>query len=138
MSYGTIQQLLEDHLRAYVFAHPIKVAAPNRDFKAPEQDSYLKTHLMTNQPRAAGLGDDADDFWTGVFQIDVRGLTNQGTQEATDIVDGLRAHFKRGTRLSGDGVVLTVESAGVGPALESPDRFKLPVSINFHAYANPS
>jgi len=90
---------------------------------------------MPALPVAAALGEAAQNKQPGVFQVTIVAPSGQGWGDLSALADGLRAHFKRGTKLMTG--ALTVTSSSVGPMLTDDGRgVTLPVSVAFLAYVD--
>lgn len=146
MTTSAIQSLLNAKLKTFAAAQSpaLSVAYENKDFAPPQAAPYLRATLLLATPRAAALGQDAQDYQRGVFQVDVMALPDKGWGPAYALADLLRTAFKRGQRLEGlvstpnAGTTIVCESVAVGPAMNEDTRYKLPVSITFYAYMNPA
>lgn len=144
MTTAAIQSLLNAKLATFAAAQSpaLAVAYENKDFTPPQAAPYLRAHLLLGTPRAAGLGQNAQDYQRGIFQVDVLALPSGGWGPAHTIADRLRTAFARGLRLTGAGATAGTEivcaSVSVGPAMNEDTRYKLPVSVNFYAYIDPA
>lgn len=138
MSFSQLKSLLNGHLHAFAVDHGYAVAWENRRFVPPKSAVYLRPHLLTGEQRAAALGPMAEDFQPGIFQVDVLVPQLSGWGDVYGIGDLLRRHFRRGLHLMGEETAVTIRSVSAGPAMVEDTRYKLPISINFHAYMVPA
>ncbi len=137
MAVSLIQALLNGHLATTATAMGVEVAWENQEFKPGHNDPYLRPTLMLAEPVAAGLGTSADNRQTGLFQIDVMGVANKGWSVSYGHADALGAAFKRGSKFSDTGIVLTCRKVAIGPGRTEDGRYILPATVHFQAYTSP-
>jgi len=58
----------------------LNVGLPNIPFEPPKNSQYFILNFIPNEPTPSGLGTEAENTWTGIFQIDV--FTPLGTGQA--------------------------------------------------------
>jgi hypothetical protein len=81
------------------------VCLPNVEFKPPANSQYFILSFLSNEPEPAGLGTEAFNTWTGIFQIDVMIPLNVGQAEQTEKMKHLYRLYARGKSF-GDVTVL--------------------------------
>lgn len=139
-----IDEALMNHLTRFVF-EPISeiqslVAYPNKPFTPVAGKPHLRITNLHSQTVPAGYGDEADNYHTGVFVINVFYPENKGTTEPGDLVGALIAHFKRGTAMPGDDITVHVDGPPWrSPPLQPPQWYQLGINIPWYCYApNPA
>ncbi|NJB67498.1 hypothetical protein GGQ74_001138 [Desulfobaculum xiamenense] len=133
MSVTAIRAALESRLVSLPGGWPI--AWENVPFTPGGCGNHLRVHLLPATPVQAGLGTDAPNEHKGIFQVDVVVGRGDGPGEACAQVDALCVHFRRGTRCVSGVVTVTVTGVGPGPGLQEGNRYRVPVSISYRAYA---
>ncbi|QHJ77689.1 MAG: hypothetical protein [Bacteriophage sp.] len=131
----TILDLLFQHTKAFNDTTPAKdkipIAFPNVKFKPPD-GNYLEVRYLPNSNRNFLIGNDDPTQHIGILQITVITPLNVGQIKPYDIAGELVEHFKKGTQLQRDDVIVTVYSKpSIAPAIIDNDRFRVPVSIQY-------
>lgn len=123
------------------FSPTLAIAMPFVGFDPPAgpylQASWLPADTETRTVSLAG-----SNRHRGVLQVSVfwpRGGTDEegpGLIPAGQVASQIAAHFKYGTRISANGVTVTVpRQPSIGRPLEEPDRLQVPVSIPWQCFA---
>jgi hypothetical protein len=113
MSINSIPAALIAHYRAGAFFSDALTAYPNAAFTKPTASTAWAAVFNIPAPTSPLSLRDSDEM-AGVFQIDLNYPLNAGAGPVQTKADAIRAHFKRGTVLSG--VELgTVSVANLGP-----------------------
>src|SRR5690606_12455803 len=100
MSFNTIPAALIAHYRAGAFFTDALTAYPNAAFTKPAPTvAWASVFNIPATTAALSLAD--SDEMPGVFQIDLNYPLNKGAGAAQTTAQQIRAHFKRGTRVSG-------------------------------------
>lgn len=73
------------------------VAYPNVLFNPPEDKRWFELSVVADKPNAVSLGQDAQNRWTGIFQVDICTPLNKGEKEANTKYEWIAKLFKRGT-----------------------------------------
>ena len=100
MSFNAIPAALIAHYRAGVFFTDALTAYPNAAFTKPAPTVAWASVFNIPATTAALSLSDSDEM-PGVFQIDLNYPLNKGAGAAQTMAQQIRAHFKRGTRVSG-------------------------------------
>ena len=130
MSFNSIPSALIARYRSGAFFTDALTAYPNATFTKPTA-SVAWASVFVIPATTAPLSIRDSDEMAGVFQIDLNYPINSGAGGAQAKADAIRAHFKRGTVLSG--VELgTVSVANLGPV---DGWFRVAVSINYRSFA---
>jgi hypothetical protein len=124
----------EGALKAWADAQTpaIPVAWENKAF-APPAGRYVRAHLIPNRAQGMFL-DGSGRTLVGIFQVDLCMPIDTGAGGARLLADSLDIAFTQ--TMVQDGLriwLLTPMSAA--PPLQQPDRFVVPVSANYKAYA---
>ena len=73
------------------------VALSNKSFTPPDNGSWFELYFLPAEPVPASLGENAQNRWTGIFQIDICVPLNAGDGEVNDKYSYITELFKRGT-----------------------------------------
>ena len=129
MSFNSIPSALIARYRSGAFFTDALTAYPNATFTKPAP-SVAWASVFVIPATTAPLSIRDSDEMAGVFQIDLNYPINSGAGGAQTKADAIRAHFKRGTVLSG--VELgTVSVANLGPV---DGWYRVAVSINYRSF----
>ena len=129
MSFNSIPTALIAHYRAGAFFTDALTAYPNATFTKPAPSAAWASVFVIPATTAPLSIRDSDEM-AGVFQIDLNYPINSGAGGAQAKADAIRAHFKRGTVLTGVEVG-TVSVANLGPV---DGWYRLAVSINYRSF----
>ena len=111
------------------------VAWENRHFTpATDGSLHLRQYNLPATTVLADLGRDGQDYRTGIYQIDVVGITGKGKAAIYALADQVADQFRRGTSLTYNGVVVRVTSVERS-ALVIEEKFAfIPLSIEYETY----
>ena len=141
MSGSACWVLLETRLKAYVDAigASTRPAIQHSGMKLEAANlPYLRPTLLPAQPTQVELSEAGRNRHRGVYRVDCYYPVGIGRTTGLAMAEAIAAHFKRGTTLAGSGFWLKVESSGVGPAREEPDRLGFPINVEWRAdISNP-
>lgn len=128
-----ILEAMNEHLLLYVQANPIEVAWSGIPFDPTIQ--YLRPNLLPAQTIPAGLGSDAANRQTGLYQVDVFWPENEGDIGPIEVAGQIIAHFKRGTLLTYSGQDVRInDPPWVAPKVPNVDKvLQFPVNIPYWA-----
>lgn len=129
MSFNSIPSALIARYRSGAFFTDAFTAYPNTAFTKPGPSVAWASVFVIPATTAALSIRDSDEM-AGVFQIDLNYPINSGSGAAQTKADAIRAHFKRGTVLSGVEVG-TVSVANLGPA---DGWYRVAVSIAYRSF----
>lgn len=127
--FNSIPAALIAHYRAGAFFTDALTAYPNAAFTKPAP-SVAWASVFVIPATSAPLSIRDSDEMAGVFQIDLNYPINSGAGGAQAKADAIRAHFKRGTVLSGVEVG-TVSCINLGPV---DGWFRVAVSIAYRSF----
>ena len=74
----------------------LNVALPNILFAPPKDNQYFILSFLPNEPEPAGLGTNAENRWSGLFQIDIIVPLGAGMEELNDKYNWIVHLFQRG------------------------------------------
>jgi hypothetical protein len=83
---------------------PVNVSLPNVQFTEPADKRYFALNFLPNSPEPAGLGTYAENFWTGVLQIDIITPLGEGTGESEAKYGWICRLFSRGKTFGDVGI----------------------------------
>jgi len=76
--------------------NPLNVSLPNKLFKEPDDRRFFVLSFLPNEPEPAGLGEHAENRWSGIFQIDIMVPLGAGMDETTKKYEWITKLFQRG------------------------------------------
>jgi len=76
--------------------NPLNVALPNKPFKEPDDRRFFVLSFLPNEPEPAGLGENAENRWDGILQIDIMVPLGAGMDETTAKYEWITKLFQRG------------------------------------------
>jgi len=134
MSFNSIPAALIARYRSGAFFPDALTLYPNEAFNTATKPKPAVTvawaSVFVIPATSAQLSIRDSDEMAGVFQIDLNYPVNTGAGAAQAKADAIRAHFKRGTVLSGVEVG-TVSCINLGPV---DGWFRVAVSINYRSF----
>ena len=131
MSFNSIPSALIARYRSGAFFTDALTAYPNAAFTKPVPSVAWASVFVIPATTAALSILDSDEM-AGVFQIDLNYPLNGGAGAVQAKADAIRAHFKRGTVLTGVEVG-AVSIANLGPV---DGWYRVAVSINYRSFVN--
>lgn len=135
MSTNAVRAALEGRLATWAAARtpPLRVAWQNVAFTPAAGETYLAAFLLPAETGSEDLKGDHRAY-RGVFQVSITCPIGAGAGAAFAIAALLDAHFPVNLRVTGTSLTVQVTSpASVGPAMQDPERFTVPVSIPYRA-----
>ena len=129
MSFNSIPSALIARYRSGAFFTDALTAYPNAAFTKPDPSVAWSSVFVIPATTAALSIRDSDEM-AGVFQIDLNYPLNGGAGAVQAKADAIRAHFKRGTVLTGVEVG-AVSIANLGPV---DGWYRVAVSINYRSF----
>ena len=129
MSFNTIPAALIAHYRAGAFFTDALTAYPNAAFTKPAPTVAWASVFNIPATTAALSLSDSDEM-PGVFQIDLNYPLNKGAGAAQAMAQQIRAHFKRGIRVSGVEIG-AVSYVPLGPV---DGWYRTVVSVEYRAF----
>lgn len=132
MSIRSVRIALESRLQA--LDTDFETAFENVTFKPSNPaEPYQEVRLLPNEPDNAAVGG-AYYRERGIFQVTLMYPLQVGVADAETKAKAVRDHFPRGLRLTQDGTTITVDATPtIGPGFRDNDRWRIPVSVNYHA-----
>ena len=96
---------------------------------------YVAEALLPGPTLSVGLAGASSDEFGGIYQVTVYaplgGTKGAGIAVAKDVADA----FPKASQLTYDGVTVIVLRTSQGPAFTSGDRWAIPVSVTYRAFA---
>lgn len=126
----------------------IAISLPNIAFTPPESKvtvgaattygKYLRASFLPAPSFETGISWDAHNQHYGLMQLDVFYGQGAGEYAPGRIASAIIDYFKRGTRLTKDGVTVLINKAPYrGPMLRDDPWMCVPVSIPYLSFARP-
>lgn len=72
---------------------------PNKRFEIPEDKSFFELSFLPSEPYPLAMGENSQNEWNGVLQIDVGVPLDVGTDEIDDKKEWIYKLFARGTNI---------------------------------------
>jgi hypothetical protein len=107
----------------------LNVDLPNTPFTVPADRRFFSLSFLPNEPNPSGLGSNAENTWSGIFQIDVMVPIGAGMAEITAKYDAICRLFERG-RTFGEVMILRAYRAAEGP---ETDFYRTVIRAEFRA-----
>jgi hypothetical protein len=99
--------------------------------------TYLRPWLLPAPTEAMTLSAAGPNDYRGIFQVSVFAAVDAGPTAPLETASAIAAHFKRGTRLTRDGINVWMDDPSwVGPMIQEPDVLQLPVSVPYRAFVS--
>jgi hypothetical protein len=110
-------------------------AHPDKSFTAPTGAAWLRASWLPAETGAPCLGTTDSQDYRGVFQVDLFQPVDSGeVGTASERVGAIISHFKRGTAMTQDSLIVKVLRASRGPAIRKDGWQQYPVSIYVRAF----
>ncbi len=110
-------------------------AWPNAAFTPHAERPYVRPNCLFGNTSPAGLGPQGFELLSGVYQVDVLGLSGRGVAQAEELARGLADAFRGGARLVCGEAELRISASSVGPAMHTEGRLRIPVSVRWTCHA---
>ena len=132
MSQATISAALSARLNTVAGGY--QVQWENAPF-TPPAGVYLAEAFLPATTLAVGVSSASSDEYSGIYQVTVMAPKGATKGPARAAADAVLAHFPRGLELTRDNIKVTVLRSSMGPALMDGDRYAVPLSIEYRAFA---
>tara|TARA_R110000824_G_scaffold96537_4_gene231128 strand:+ start:5322 stop:5735 length:414 start_codon:yes stop_codon:yes gene_type:complete len=129
-----ISSALDGHMNG-ITSYPI--AWENTVYTPIIGGNYFRPSILPASTEQAGLGSAGLDEHIGIYQVDVYTEAGKGRRGAEFNADAVADHFKRGTSLTYNGVVVRLGDTSRSAGIIDGDRFVISVSINYSAHVAP-
>lgn len=94
----------------------VPILIENQSVEAPPVGvDWLRLVLFFNPVKAATLGVNGTDEYTGVLTISINGALDKGPSAISDLVSKVHNIFRIGLSYSYDDIIVTVNSIDIGP-----------------------
>jgi len=108
---------------------PANVALPNRAFAKPADRKFFVLYYLPGRPTPEGMGTEAGDRYSGVYQIDICVPPDSGKDEAEERFGWIKQIFRRGAFIGG----VTVTNCYRGPETNEEDFYRVAVRAEWTA-----
>jgi hypothetical protein len=132
-----ILEALNAQLAALVLSPVVPIAWQNKSFTP--SGAYLRPWLLPVRTDALTVSVLGSNDYAGLYQVDVFWPSGSGLTDPMERASAIAAHFKRGTRISREGITVRIDDPPwPGPALQEPNWIQVPVSVPYRAFVpNP-
>lgn len=107
----------------------------NAPFTPTADEVYVAEALLTGPTLSVGVAIASSDEFGGIYQVTVYaplgGTKGAGLAVAQDVADA----FTKGLKLTYDGLTVIILRTSQAPAFQSGDRWAIPVSVTYRAFA---
>jgi hypothetical protein len=80
----------------FVDDKPVNVAVANISFTPPVNNQYFVLSHLPGEPEPAGMGEYAENRWSGLLQVDIYSPVGKGEDEVNAKYEALSKLFERG------------------------------------------
>lgn len=105
------------------------VSYPNKKFTVPQDKRWFEVYFISNAPVMAGICEDAQNRFTGIFQIDICTPLDSGEKEADNKYKAIANLFSRDTYFSDISVINCYRARQVAEV----DHFRTTIRIEWSA-----
>lgn len=115
-----------------------EIAWPNRVYTPKKGVSYLKPEFAGRARTPLGMGADAVQQWTGIFQIGVFVSRDTGEREQAELATKVMTAYPRGkTMVTPQGMRVIVSHTSAPAPVPFGDWSNLPLQVNWFATQPP-
>lgn len=107
------------------------IAWENLDFTPTIGTLYLRPNISPATTDNVGMADASSDDHAGFYQVSVFAPSGTGKFAATTKADEIETHFKRGTELTFNGIIVRVTGVSRSSGARDGSWFTIPVTINY-------
>lgn len=129
-----ISSALDNHMSG-ITSYPI--AWENTVYTPIIGGTFFKPSILPVSTEQAGLGSAGLDEHIGIYQVDVYTEAGKGRRDSELNADAVANHFKRGTSLTYNGIVVRLGDISRSAGIIDGDRYVVSVSINYSAHVAP-
>ena len=131
MSYVLIRAALETQLDTLTPA--LKTVWENVSFTKPGS-AFQRAYLLPANTSNPTYGDNLA-MESGIFQVSLCYPEGNGSIDALERAEALRAWFPRGLSLTSENVTVIInKTPSIAPAMYEPGLYVIPISIPFYSY----
>lgn len=105
----------------------------NSKFSPVAGQVYIAEKFLPGDTLAVGLAQ-TDDYG-GIYQVTIMAPKDGGKGAALGTAQSVGNAFPRGLRMIREGVQVTILQTSQGPSFDVGDRYAIPVSVRWRAYA---
>lgn len=128
-----IYEGLNSWLAVLTLTPVVPIAWPN--LPAAPNGPYLRPWLLPEPTEALTLSADGPNDYKGTYQVSAFWPVGTGTTRILEAASAIVLHFKRGTSITREGIRMWVDAPpSLGPMIQEPDIFQLPVSVPYRAF----
>ena len=114
--------------------HNLDVAYPNISFTPKINTEYAQLFIIPNQPYAVTLGNNGEDEYTGIMQINLNYPVNTGTLKINLKREEILARYKAGMKYKYEDQSVLITSAGQSAVGQVVDNYyRIPLTIEWIA-----
>lgn len=134
MSLKAVRNILNSRLNSYT--PTINIAWENVSFTPKTNQTHVRVNFVPSDTRPSARFKSAMVYEIGFYQLDVYAPQDQGTSTVDDLVEGLRAHFNRGVRLTdSDGNVVHIsDTPSISQGQREAGFYRVRVTVDWFAF----
>jgi hypothetical protein len=119
---------------ALVWTPPLPTAYPYKEFVAPASGNWLGVNMLDGDRFVASLGDNGEDGWEGIMQIDVHTPENSGPKFMNEAMGKLLFHFYAGKRLEYNGQMVKIRRSSPSSVRREGASYVKSVSVYWSSW----
>ena len=100
MTEVDLQKSFIEEFKSLSFVEDNNVAYPNRPFAKPQRKTWFEVYFLSDPPKEAGICEDSQNRYTGIFQIDICTPLGQGETKSNKFYKEIAKKFNRDTYFS--------------------------------------
>ena len=129
-----IVDALCNHMAALTLPVGVGIAWPNVAFE-PGNSPYVAVRILKNDPVQPRIRFGDEPIRQGIMQVTVYTPEGAGIIAQSELAGTIRDHFKRGTKITKDGVTVSIiDEPRVASDIQEPAWSAVPVSISWTVY----
>lgn len=113
----------------------LPTAWENSNFKPTAGQVYVAEALLPNETLSVGVSSTSADNFGGIYQVLVYAPAGATKGAAVAVAEQVVGAFPKGASLTYSGVTVRVLRVSQAPSLMSGDRYVIPVSVTYRAFA---
>jgi hypothetical protein len=134
MSLSAVRNMLNSYLNTYI---PLpSIAWENVTFTPNTNTIHVRVNFVPANTEPSARFRTALVKETGFYQLDVYAPQDKGTKDIDTLVEGLRAHFNRGRRLTdaNNNIVHIADTPAVSQGMRELGFYRVRITVDWFAY----
>lgn len=141
MSFAEIQAGLTEEwarVNSTTLVDELPTAYENVEFEHPNGTPWAAVFMLASPSNVGSLGDNGDDEFSGIFQIDLMYPLGEGIFRVNEAIDLIREEFKAGKYLTYSGGTQYVLINACSPAIRQKEDsfYRATISVEWETRIN--